>query len=222
MRRPFLFIQQPILLGVLVSFLANNVFGVCAKVGLSLDQSGVVTRSAFRATLQLENGTRGTPLDAVMIAIEVKDAAGTNVNSQFLLERTSVTGADDLGINAFRVNPNSTGVFRWLLVPSDEVASNGPRECFVGGTFSYSQGTNRLVIPLEPIRITVYPDAKLKILYFYERDIFSDDPTTPMVEPAVPYSLVALVSNEGAGAARNLQLTSPGAKGYFQRKSPSD
>ena len=48
----------------------------------------------------------------------------------------------------------------------------------------------------------------LSVDYFFARDVYSDDPFTPQVEPPVPFSLGLLIHNNGAGPAKNLQITS--------------
>ena len=56
--------------------------------------------------------------------------------------------------------------------------------------------------------ITVHPVPRLFVQYFHQRDVFSDDPFTPAIEPSMPFSLAVMVQNKGAGAARNMRITS--------------
>src|SRR5689334_18770610 len=60
--------------------------GVCAKVGLRLDQSAVMTRSAFRATLEISNHDPATPLTSVSAQVEIRGSAGQLANSRFQIE----------------------------------------------------------------------------------------------------------------------------------------
>jgi len=61
---------------------------------------------------------------------------------------------------------------------------------------------------MKPAVITVQPDAALKVTYFHQVSLYADDPWTPELEPSVPYDLGVMVTNVGAGAARNLTITS--------------
>lgn len=61
---------------------------------------------------------------------------------------------------------------------------------------------------IEPASITVLPTPLLFVKYFHQRDVFSDDPFTPHVEPSVPFSLAVLVENRGYGVAKNFKITS--------------
>jgi hypothetical protein len=54
----------------------------------------------------------------------------------------------------------------------------------------------------------VLPDPSLTIRYFHQRDVFSDDPYTAEIEPAIPYALGMIVQNTGNGTARNVRITS--------------
>ena len=56
--------------------------------------------------------------------------------------------------------------------------------------------------------ITVYPEAQLNLDYFWQRDVYSDDPFTDVVEPAEPFALGLQVVNVGKGGAGNLTITS--------------
>src|ERR1700675_3987846 len=66
----------------------------------------------------------------------------------------------------------------------------------------------QVVLPLLSAPITVYPEARLNLAYFQQRDVYSDDPFTPEVEPSEPFALGLIVKNVGAGAAHNFQITS--------------
>ena len=68
---------------------------------------------------------------------------------------------------------------------------------------------NEVTIPLFPAPITVYPDPRLSVKYFHQRDVFGDDPfTRDIVEPSVPFNLAVLVQNNGRGTARDVRIVS--------------
>ncbi len=181
--------------------------GVCAKVGLRLDQTAVMTRTAFRATLELNNHDSGSALTAVGAQVQIWDAGGQLANRLFQIEPPSLESIDRVDGNGTIV-ANGKATIRWLLVPSDQAAPSTATEFFVGGQFSYTLNGIHVQIPLEGVKITVYPDAALDLTYFHQRDVFSDDPFTPVIEPAQPYSLVLRIRNGGAGAAKNLKISS--------------
>jgi len=67
----------------------------------------------------------------------------------------------------------------------------------------------RVVIPLFPDTITVYPDPKLVIHYFLQRDVIGDDPfTMDVIEPSEPAVLGLLVANVGYGTATDMIMSS--------------
>jgi hypothetical protein len=61
---------------------------------------------------------------------------------------------------------------------------------------------------LAPAAITVLPQPVLAFDYFLQRDVFSDDPFTPGVEPSQPFVLGLLAHNRGYGVANDLTITS--------------
>lgn len=52
------------------------------------------------------------------------------------------------------------------------------------------------------------PDPQLFITYFWQRDVFADDPFTPVIEPSIPFYLAVLIENRGFGTAFDLGLAS--------------
>jgi hypothetical protein len=78
----------------------------------------------------------------------------------------------------------------------------------VGGEFRYTLNGVQVTVPLSPVPITVNPTARLTLDYFHQRDVYSDDPFTDLVEPSIPFNLAVMVRNNGAGDARNFRITS--------------
>jgi len=180
---------------------------VCAKVTLRLDQRAVLTRDAFKATLDLGNDTPD-PLSKVLVNLEIKDQNSQVANSIFGVQVSSVTGFS--GIDGTGTLPGqSQGTASWILVPTlDASPTNGSTLYLVGGTLSYSQNGIQVTVPIAPAPIQVFPQPELIVRYFHDRDVFADDPFTPQIEPSIPYSLAAQILNVGYGAARNLKLAS--------------
>ncbi len=181
--------------------------GVCAKVKINLDQDAVMTRSAFRASLELGNNLQEGSLTDVGFDLIVRDRTGALANDVFDVRVSALDGL--LAIDGSgEIGPDSTGRVQWTLIPLDAAAPEADTVYTVGGTIAYVQNGTEFRIPVEPMAITVRPDAALHLKYFHQRDVVSDDPHTEMIEPAVPYALAVMVENRGAGAARNLSITS--------------
>ena len=182
--------------------------GICAHVKLRIEQDLVMARSAFDATLELINQDPATPLTAIGVAVQVFDSDGHDVTDRFGLKPPSVSGmgaVDGTGTLA----ATSTGSASFILVPTSDAAPDGPTTYFVGGTLSYTMGGLQLGIPLTAAPITVYPDPRLHIKYFHQRDVLGDDPfTANIIEPSVPFSLAVMVQNVGQGAANDVRIIS--------------
>ncbi|HEX8198944.1 MAG TPA: hypothetical protein VF590_00550, partial [Isosphaeraceae bacterium] len=93
-------------------------------------------------------------------------------------------------------------------MPTDAAAPAGPTRYTVGGTLRYTDNGQQITITLAQAPITVLPNPQLNVHYFHQRDVFSDDPFTDVIEPSQPYSLAVLVKNDGAGEAKDLTITS--------------
>ncbi len=185
---------------------SSGTSGICARVRLQLEQDAAVARDAFRATLELDNNGPSR-LENVRVAVDIRDEAGRKVGDLFgeRFEGASVLSAvDGTGI----LPGNSTGTAKWLLIPTVDAAPQVATRFLVGGTLSYRLDGTDVTVDMTPVPITVLPSPRLTLQYFHQRDVFSDDPFTPQVEPAVPYSLAVMVQNRGFGSAKNFRVTS--------------
>ncbi|MFN3168758.1 MAG: CARDB domain-containing protein [Phycisphaeraceae bacterium] len=180
--------------------------GVCAEVRLQISQDVVQTRQAFSATLGIDNNTTDTLTD-IDVDVIVLDAAGNNVTDLFGVQVQSIEGLGDVNGQGSLAALGS-GSANWLLVPSAELAVNGPTEYFVAGTLSYQELGIEVQAALLPRVITVLPQPELELDYFLQRDVVSDDPFTDEIEPTEPFILGVQVNNAGAGAANNLRIES--------------
>jgi subtilase family serine protease len=181
--------------------------GVCAQVRLRLDQDLVLTRNAFRATLEIENRTPDISLADMSLRLDFYDGNGENAANRLIVTATNLTGltaVDGSGV----VLSNTTGVAEFLILPTTDAAPFGPAPYLVGGELRYTRDGQQFLIPLNPAPITVLPEPSLTVRYFHQRDVFSDDPRTPEIEPAIPYALGMIVQNHGAGTARSVRITS--------------
>lgn len=181
--------------------------GVCAHVKIQLDQQVTVTRAAFRATLELNNGG-SAPLEDIAVEIIVQDAAGNTATNRFGIYPPELTGALSGVDGTGSLQSGADGAASWIIVPTDEAAPLAPTTYKVRGVLQYSLNGEVATIPLFPVQITVNPNPNLVFKYFLEKQVFSDDPFTPEVEPAIPFSLGLLLQNTGAGIAQNVKIVS--------------
>jgi hypothetical protein len=196
----------------------------CARVKIEIEQRVVLTRTAFKATLKIENGLDSAIRDLV-VALDIRDVDGTPSNDRFdNLDDPEIEGInppDISGLGAIPgcTNPTNqcdhappccpTGTVRWLIFPGDEAAPGlGVFPYDFGGSFSYTTGSTRVTIPMYPVRVEVMPDAKLFLEYYLQSPVYSDNPFTAVVEPAEPFSLGLLVKNASYGPAKNMRIIS--------------
>jgi len=189
------------------SSMQNRQGGVCSQVKIRIDQEAVMTRSAFRATLELANNLPNTALSDVGFTVQVKDSSGGVADDKFNVQVTKLSGLSAID-GTGSIPALSTGGAQWTLIPRDTAAPTADTVYTIGGTISYKQSGTLFSIPVVPVEITVRPDAALHLKYFHQRDVVSDDPHTEVIEPFIPYHLAVMVENKGAGAARNLTITS--------------
>jgi len=194
--------------------------GVCAQVRLQIEQEAVLTRKAVGATLEIKNESEDA-LENLDVNISIYGPDGELANDKFVIlapeltqiEKLNTGGGDPddpfaISRDIWRLAPNSTGRARWIILPKDDAAPDHPLVYSVGGMFTYTAGGVPTSAPLVPGPVTVYPNAKLRLKYFHQRDVISDDPFTPEVEPAEPYTLAVMVHNVGNGLAKNFSITS--------------
>lgn len=192
--------------------------GVCAQVKLEIEQQAVVTRKGIGATLEIINESADLPLEDVGVSIQIYDRRGNVVNDRFAILPPELTRLQPmaqpptnrlaLGGLTLTLPANTTGSARWLIVPRDTAAPEEPTEYFVGGHLSYRSGDIVRTAELAPGGVTVYPNARLYLKYFHQRDVFADDPFTDVVEPSQPFVLGVMVENRGRGVAKNFTITS--------------
>ena len=181
--------------------------GVCATVKIKLDQDVVMTRTAFRGTLELNNNRDDAGLMNVGFDLQVRDENGLPAEDLFNIQITKLTGLSAID-GTGQIGTKSSGSVQWTLIPRDTAAQEGNRLYTIGGVIRYTQDGVEYNIPVENVPITVRPDASLDLKYFHQRDVLSDDPHTDAIEPAQPYKLAVMVENNGFGDARDLRIIS--------------
>ena len=179
----------------------------CARVVLQIDQDAVLTRDAFRATLQLNNAS-GNPLSHVSVNLVVQTTLGQDATSLFGIQSPVMSGNLTAVDGTGGLAPNSTGSAKWTLIPSLDAAPQVATNYLVSGTLSYVDNGISVTIQLAPSPINVLPNPELYLKYFLQRDVFADDPYTPAVESSIPFPLAVMVQNKGYGTAHKFQITS--------------
>ena len=177
-----------------------------ARVKLQIEQEAVVTRDAFKATLDVANNT-ATTLQNISVQVFVKTRAGEDVTALFDVRTNGLAGVsavDGTGV----IDPHSTGQAKWLLIPTSDAAPLTETNYLVGGRFRYTENGVLVDIPLTAVEIRVLPNPRLLVKYYWQRDVLGDDPFTPEREPSLPFSLAMLLENRGHGLARNVRITS--------------
>ncbi|HHV48003.1 MAG TPA: hypothetical protein GXX56_03430 [Rhodocyclaceae bacterium] len=225
---PFLFsstryVYQSILLLCLSLLLALPLHAlaqetVCATVKIEIKQEMTLERQAFDAEMKINNTTDTSVIENVGVEVTVTDENGTPVmissdsndlNAKFFIRVTSkenISGVDGTGT----VNPRTTSVINWLLIPAPGAAGTSPlgKKYLVGATLKYKFGGEETVLNVSPDVITVKPLPLLTLDYFLTQDVLADDPLTPAIEPVEPFTLGVRVKNNGHNTARNLKIDS--------------
>ncbi|MBI5865065.1 MAG: hypothetical protein HZB38_11275 [Planctomycetes bacterium] len=128
--------------------------GVCARVRIQIDQTATVARSAFRATLEINNDG-SDPLEAIDVDVQVLDDQGADATSRFGIFPPDLVGLSDVDGGGSIPGGGHSGSASWLIVPMDAAAPDGPRHYRVGGTFGYYLAGNYIQVVLQPTEITV-------------------------------------------------------------------
>ncbi|XP_052073342.1 uncharacterized protein LOC127711354 isoform X2 [Mytilus californianus] len=181
---------------------------ICAKVRVRIVQDLVLTRDAFNARFEIENG-ENSALESIHVEIEIKHNSGSGeiVNGLFAIgdpDLLGLTGVDGNG----RLGVDLSGSAEWLIIPYSIAAPNDDVLFYVGGRLSYRVEGSNFSVPLLPDAITVKPNPSLVLHYFHEKYVRGDDPLTTEKEPVIPFTLAVMVTNSGYGIARGLKISS--------------
>jgi hypothetical protein len=180
--------------------------GVCARIRLRIQQEMVLTRNAFLGTLELENNS-GSALSNILVTLDIRDTNNVPVNDRFGVRPPQLQGlsaVDGTGVLA----AGASGSAMWTIIPARTAAPQAPATYYIGGTLAYLVDGQWVTNTLFPDDITVMPDPNLLVKYFWERDVYSDDPFTPEIEPTVPFSLGLVIGNTGRGTAKDVRINS--------------
>ncbi|HEY6898248.1 MAG TPA: hypothetical protein VI279_13380 [Rhodocyclaceae bacterium] len=191
---------------------------VCAQVKIELKQQLTLERQAFDAQATINNALQSASLTDISVLLKVTEENGTPVlitadpndtSARFFVRLASTQGISDLSGNG-TVPPSSTATADWLLIPAPGAAGSSPlgKKYLIGASLQYKFGGEVHSIDVAPAIITVKPMPLLTLDYFITKDVIADDPLTPEIEPAVPFTLGVRVKNTGAAVAKNLKIDS--------------
>ena len=185
----------------------GNSDGVCARVRIRIEQEAVLTRTAFRGTLEMDNDGSSS-ITGIQLTLDIRDGDNLSAGSRFVTTGP-VLGGQLLSVDGSGVLPGAaSGSVVYTFIPTREAAPTQPTIYQIGGTLRYLDNGLEVVVPLLSAPISVFPDARLTLDYFQQRDVYSDDPFTGDVEPAEPFALGLIVRNTGAGQAHDFTITS--------------
>jgi hypothetical protein len=191
---------------------------VCAKVKIEIKQELTLERQAFDAEMKINNTTDTGVIENVSVVVKVTDENGVPVRvssdpndltAKFFIRLSSkenIADVDGAGV----VNPKTSAVIDWLLIPAPGAAGSNPlgKKYLVGATLKYKFGGDESVLDVSPDVITVKPLPQLTLDYFLTRDVEADDPLTTEIEPAQPFTLGVRVKNNGIATAKSLKIDS--------------
>ena len=188
----------------------------CAVVRVQLQQELVLTRTVFTASFQLDNGTT-SPLEDVELELTFTDEFGFDGDLRFAVGDPELAGFFGLGMplgvwgwELGDLVAGASGQAVWEIQPQSTAAPTEAAVRYdVGGTLRYSKNGSPIVVPLLPQRITVHPNPSLRLAYYWQDTVYSDDPfTEDVIEPTEPFSIGLRVLNDGPGTAREVRIRS--------------
>lgn len=191
---------------------------VCARVKIEIKQELTLERQAFDAEMKINNTTDTAVIENVAIEVKITDEAGTpipttsdpnDLSAKFfvrLSNKQNISAIDGSGA----VNPKTTSIINWLIIPAPGSAGISPvgKKYLVGATLRYKFGGEVTILTVSPDVITVKPLPQLTLDYFLTQDVWADDPLTPGIEATEPFTLGVRVKNTGYSTAKNLKIDS--------------
>lgn len=180
---------------------------ICARVRIQLSQDVVIARNVFKATLEITNSPDNSPLENLLVVLDISDGDDFSANDLFGVHPPELSGVTDVNGTGVILS-GASAVASWLIVPTRDAAPDEPVVYYVGGEFSYTQDGSTVTVPLFPTPILVKPDPLLVLDYFWVKDVYGDDPFTSGIEPSEPFPLGLMVRNNGNGVADNFRIIS--------------
>jgi hypothetical protein len=212
---------QGLLLGLALTLVAGPGWAqetVCARVKIEIKQELTLERQAFDAEMRINNTTDTGVIEEVAVEVKVTDENGTpipissdanDLNAKFYLRVSNMENIATLD-GTGTVDPRTTSIINWLIIPSPGAAGNSPlgKKYLIGATLRYQYGGETHLLDVSPDVITVKPLPLLTLDYFLTEYVWADDPLTPEIEPVEPFTLGVRVQNTGMATAKGLKIDS--------------
>ncbi|GAA5115396.1 hypothetical protein JIN84_20475 [Luteolibacter yonseiensis] len=187
--------------------------GLCSRVKIAIAQELTVERIGFEATLEVTNNDGADPITDFSAKLTFRDpVTGNDASNLFFVQPPTfenINRIDGTGV----VEPTKKAVVRWFLIPKIATGGTNPQGLEYAIGCSLAAKMRGEPLPAETLlvvedTITVKPEPQLEITYFQPRDVTADDPFTPEVESARPFTLGVMVHNAGHGVAKKLKINS--------------
>lgn len=215
---PLCVILQIVLIGSITSRDIHAEDVICAKVKIEINQELTLERQAFDAQMKINNTTADGVIQNVSVDVKVTDENGVPVavtdnpndtSAKFFIRVSSKQNITDI-TGAGTVNPQTSAIIDWLLIPAPGSAGDNPfgKKYLVGATLKYTFAGEDTVLDVSPDVITVKPLPLLTLDYFLTQNVWADDPLTPEIEQTEPFTLGVRVKNDGQATASNLKIDS--------------
>ncbi|MDD5412017.1 MAG: hypothetical protein PHF31_11495 [Methylobacter sp.] len=168
--------------------------------------------------MKINNTTVDGVIQNVLVDVKVTDENGVPVavsdnpndtTAKFFIRVSSKQDISDI-TGAGTVNPQTSAIIDWLLIPASGSAGDNPfgKKYLVGATLKYTFAGEDTVLDVSPDVITVKPLPMLTLDYFLTQNVWADDALTPEIEPVEPFTLGVRVKNDGQNTAKSLKIDS--------------
>jgi len=153
----------------------------------------------------------------IHLDIEIVNAAGEDCRHLFNIVATNTANDGSVPLDGTLLREGEVtlaalkeGRAGFWFVPTRDAAPTEAVDYYFGGSFVYHIGTGGTLQTndLMLCKMTVSPMPYLKMDYFTQRDVFSDNPFTDITEAYQPAEFALRVRNEGGGAAKNVRISS--------------
>lgn len=187
----------------------------CAEVKIVIDQKMSLERQAFDARMVIRNGL-DTKLEDIAVELlfwdeNMSEVVGTQdsnaTEAKFFYRVDSLDGIDSIEGEGV-IEEKTTAEIHWLAIPVAGSAPNGETLYFLGAKVTYKLNGQETSVEVTPDYVVVAPLPMLTLDYFLPKDVYSDDPFTEAVEPAVPFTLGVRITNSGEGVSSKTMIES--------------